>query len=208
MAVRVAYYALAFYMDYIANYSNIEKLPALFPIVVYNGSDRWTAPETLAELIEGEPALGDYGVACRYFELLIEEFVKLFIHETDKQAVSLLVNWFRQLAVHGRVRSEDYQVLEREYHSAQGVREMLIDALAKEKQTIREEGRKEASEEGAAAMRVTIEQLLQRRFGSVPAEVSALLQKYKLAELQPLVNPALDAADLDAFLAHLPRQSA
>ena len=191
MAVRVAYYTLAFYMDYIANYSNIEKLPALFPIVVYNGSDRWTAPDTLAELIEGEPALGDYGVACRYFkiaerefgreqlleicnlvsvlflaethydfELLIEEFVKLFVRETDKQAVSLLVNWFRQLAVHGRVRSEDYQVLEREYHSAQGVREMLIDALAKEKQTIREEGRKEASEEGAAAMRVTIEQLL------------------------------------------------
>ena len=97
---------------------------------------------------------------------------------------------------------------------------MLIDALAKEKQTIREEGRKEgqkegrkegrkeASEEGTAAMRITIEQLLQRRFGSVPAEVSALLQKYKLAELQPLVNPALDAADLDAFLALLPKQKA
>lgn len=36
-------------------------------------------------------------------ELLIEEFVHLFEEEGDKQAVSLLVNWFHQLMAHGRV---------------------------------------------------------------------------------------------------------
>ncbi|MCB0124430.1 MAG: Rpn family recombination-promoting nuclease/putative transposase, partial [Caldilineaceae bacterium] len=189
MAVRVAYYILAFYMDYVANRmrhdeqadrANLrdgqtqEMLPPIFPLVVYNGSDRWTAPEQLADLVAAEPSLGTYGVQCRYFkiaenafererllvirnlvstlflaethyelELLIEEFVHLFTTESDRKAVSMLVNWFYQLVVHGRIQEQDYAVLEQELHSVREVREMLVDAVAKEKAQIREEGREE-----------------------------------------------------------------
>ena len=138
--------------------------------MVYDGSDQWTAPERLANLIETEPSLGDYGVACRYFkivenelererlfaisylvstlflaearydvDLLIAEFVRLFTQETDKRAVSFLVNWFYQLVVHGRVADEDYEALAQEYHFAQEVRTMLIEALEKEKEPTRQE---------------------------------------------------------------------
>jgi hypothetical protein len=54
-------------MDYIANIKQInaqksdiqkgEKLPAVFPLVVYNGSDKWTASERLADLVEWDAFL-------------------------------------------------------------------------------------------------------------------------------------------------------
>jgi len=232
MAVRVAYYILSFYMDYLANYKKVEKLPALFPIVVYNGSDKWTAPDDLATLIEAGADVGPYGVRCRYFqiaensfsreqllairnlvstlflaeahydlELLIEEFVHLFEQESDKQAVALLVNWFRQLTAHGRIQPADYAALAQEYHSAQEVRAMLIEALAKEKQLIREEGREEGE---VLAMRRTIEQILRRKLGEFPPAVDERLRACTLAQLNTLVNPALDAATWEEFAAHLP----
>ena len=251
MAVRVGYYTLAFYMDYIANYTAIEKLPALFPIVVYNGSDRWSAPERLSELVEAEPSLGDYGLQCRYFkiaenelereqllaisnlvstlflaeshydiELLIEAFVRLFNQEEDKRAVSLLVNWFYQLVVHGRVAEQDYEALAQEYHTAQEVRTMLIEALAKEKEQSRqqgiewgfeqgieqgvEQGVEQGIEQGRVAMQITLEQLLKSRFETLPEEASTKLARCTLGQLQKLVNPALDAPDLEAFLAFIP----
>ncbi len=74
MAVRVAYYTLAFYMDYIANNEKIDKLPAIFPVVVYNGNKRWTAPEELATLIEQAVDLGNYGLHCRYFKIAENSF--------------------------------------------------------------------------------------------------------------------------------------
>lgn len=256
MAVRVAYYTLAFYMDYIANRkksdepkpnaSQAEKLPAVFPLVVYNGSDKWTAPERLADLIETKPDLGVYGVQCRYFkiaenefsrdqllairnlvstlflteayydiDLLIEEFVQLFIQEPDKQAVSLLVNWFHQLMVHGRVAEADYAALAREYHSIQEVRAMLIEAREKERELLRDEGRKEGRKEGQKegrkegeiALYRTIEQILQRRLGDLPPTVRDRLRRCTLTQLNELVNPALDAATWEEFVASLPKQT-
>lgn len=247
MVVRVAYYILAFYMDYIANTrqnderkSNNptserpkgEKLPAVFPVVIYNGSDKWTAPERLVDLIEAELTLGDYGVQCRYFKiaenefsrerllairnivstlflaeahyditLLIEEFVALFAQEEDKRAVSLLLNWFHQLVVHGRVQERDYAAWEQEYHSIREVREMLIEALEKEKQQIRQEGVVQGE---VLATRRMLEQILRRKLGDVPPIVQERLQGCTLAELKVLVNPALDATTWDEFTVHLP----
>lgn len=81
----------------------------------------------------------------------------LFTQEPDRQAVSLLVNWFRQLMVHGRVSEADYALLEREYHSIQEVKAMLIEARAKEQAFLRDEGRKEGRKEGKLEL---IEQIL------------------------------------------------
>lgn len=121
----------------------------------------------------------------------------LFTAEADKRAVSLLVNWFRQLMVHGRIAEADYAALEREYHSIQEVRAMLIEAREKERETLREEGRKEGKLE-------LITQILQRRLGDIPADVRNRLRRCTLAQLNTLVNPALDAATWKDFAAVLP----
>lgn len=246
MVVRVAYYTLAFYMDYIANSKKkdgqaeeppkLEKLPVVFPLVLYNGADKWTAPERLSDLIENKPALGDYGVHCRYFkiaenelgrerllairnlvstlflaeahydiDLLIEEFVHLFAHEVDKQAISLLINWFHQLMVHGRIAEADYAALEHEYHSIQEVRAMLIEAREKEREALRKEAQKEGQKEGKLEM---IEQILQRRLGDMPDPVRDRLRCCTLNQLNALVNPALDAATWEEFADALPQPQA
>jgi len=44
----------------------------------------------------------------------------------------------QQLVVHGRVQEIDYAALEQEIHSIREVRSMLIEAVAKEKEQIRE----------------------------------------------------------------------
>ena len=49
-----------------------------------------------------------------------------------------------------------------------------------------------------------LEQILQRQLGPVPAAVRNALRQCTLAELPTLVNPALDAATWDEFLAALP----
>lgn len=246
MVVCIAYYILAFYMDYLANRKRqkqaadaqtAELLPVVFPLLVYNGGDTWTAPSELAVVIEPTIDLGNYGVRCRYFpiaensfsreqllatrnlvstlflaeahydiELLIEEFVHLFEHEEDKGAVSLLINWFRQLMVHGRVLEQDYAALDAEYHSAQEVREMLIEAREREKEQLRDEGREEGIELGQKKERIAIvEQILQKRFGTLPTEATERLSRCTLEQLQILINPALDAPDLDTFFTSLPK---
>jgi hypothetical protein len=46
------------------------------------------------------------GVGLRYAHSnlrgLKQELLALFDQETDKRAISLLINWFKQLVVHGR----------------------------------------------------------------------------------------------------------
>ena len=49
-----------------------------------------------------------------------------------------------------------------------------------------------------------IEQLLLRRFGEIPNEIHTLLTLCTPEQLTELVNPALDATDLDMFVAYLP----
>jgi len=59
----------------------------------------------------------------------------------------------------------------------------------------RAEGREEGREEGEKrGKRETLEQILSRRLGSVPAAVSARLSQCTLAELNALITPAFDAA--------------
>lgn len=142
-----------------------------------------------------------------------EEFVHLFTTEEDKGAISLLVNWFYQLMVHGRIAEADYTALEREYHSIQEARAMLIEALAKERETLRKEGRDEGRKEGRKEGRTEgrkegklelIAQILQRRLGDMPPTVLDRLRRCTLTQLNTLVNPALDAATWEEFAAALP----
>ena len=67
MALRVLNYITNFYMDFVANIRDVKKLPAVFPIVLYNGKAPWTAPVKLSELIEETPPLGKFAIDFEHF---------------------------------------------------------------------------------------------------------------------------------------------
>lgn len=181
MALRVLNYVTNFYMDLSAASQHTGKLPPVFPIVLYNGDERWNAPEDINDLIESVPDLGDYRLHYRYFkiaenefsleqllgiqnivstlfvaeshydiDLLAHELLTLFDREEDKQAVSLFLNWFRQLATYGYIESTDFDSLEKVYHSSEEVRSMLVVALEREKKEIFQEGIEQGIEQGRA----------------------------------------------------------
>jgi len=135
-----------FYMDYVESNRGVRMLPAMFPIVLYNGDADWSAPVKFEELIESPERLGRFSINFEYFklteneftreyrlriknivstlflaeshydiDLLIEELLALFDNESDKEAVSLFLNWFKQLAEHGRIDRSDYKSLEKVY---------------------------------------------------------------------------------------------
>ena len=179
MALRVLNYITNFYMDFLVNNSSVKKLPAVFPVVLYNGEAHWTAPVNLSELIEQTPPLGAFGLDFQYFliaenrysqeallkirnivstlflaeshydvEVLEVELLNLFSSESDKKAVSLFLNWFKQLAVHGRLDSEDYHSLESIYRTEEEVKTMLVTALERERQQIFQNGLREGERKG------------------------------------------------------------
>ena len=179
MALRVLNYITNFYMDFLVNNSGVKKLPAVFPIVLYNGAAPWTAPVNLSVLIEQNPPLGTFGLDFQYFliaenqysqeallnirnivstlflaeshydlDVLEVELLNLFSSEDDRQAVSLFLNWFRQLAFHGRLESEDYQSLETIYRTEEEVKTMLVTALEREREQFFQNGLREGKQEG------------------------------------------------------------
>ncbi len=51
MSLRMLTYILLFYQDILKKKKPL-KLPVVFPILLYNGEKKWTAPEKLEDLIE------------------------------------------------------------------------------------------------------------------------------------------------------------
>ena len=178
MALRVLNYVVSLYMD-LTRGQYLGKLPPIFPIVLYNGDARWTAVTDLADLIETEPSLGEYGLHFRYWKLaenefshetllqignvvstlflaetrleqerLLAEMVALFDREEDKNAVSLLVNWFRHMAIHKRVDVKDYKQLEDAYRSSEEVKTMLVTMIEEDRQSFFEKGIEKGLEVG------------------------------------------------------------
>ena len=66
MALRVLNYVTQFYLELVASRQHLEKLPAVFPIVLYNGDRAWRAATRMSELIELEPSLGRYALGFEY----------------------------------------------------------------------------------------------------------------------------------------------
>ena len=232
MALRVLNYVVQLYMHLDENRTGGEKLPPVFPLVLYNGDRHWTAATDVADLIEPIPALGEYGLHFRYFKLaeneldrerllrignivstlflaetryaqdkLIEELVALFEREEDKQAVSMLVNWFRQMAIHKRMPGEDYKELEEVYRSSEEVKTMFVTALEEYGQEFyvrgREEGREEGLEKGLEKGRFEIILAMSRRGFAVDviADVTGIAVADVEAMLARGLSEAADAAD-------------
>ena len=153
-------------------------------------------------------AEGHYDIA-----LLEQELLNLYEQESDKQAVSLFLNWFRHLALYGKVSPEDYEKLDHVYRTKEEVRTMLVATLEQERKKIYQQGKDAGVTEGEAkgrleTQRQTIGQLLQFRFELAEAEQQQLLQQVAsiqtLPQLDELVNILLNkAATLADFTAAL-----
>ncbi len=141
-------------------------LPQIFPIVLYNGKERWTAPTQLSELEEQVVAMGEYGIEVSYLPIIensypLERLLRdvnlvstLFMAEAyydqrrvieqlltlfeqnDPKAVSALANWFQQMTVHKRIPVEDYELLKKEYRSKEELQTMIVEAILKEEEKI------------------------------------------------------------------------
>ncbi len=179
MALRMLNYITDFYMSWRKDHQDAEKLPPIFPLLLYNGDERWSAAQTIAELIEPEPGLDEYAIGFRYFklaanefsqeqllgiqnivstlflaesrpdiDLLSEQFLALFDREEDRQAISLFFNWYKQLAIHGYVKPEDYTSLVEVYRSAKEVTGMLQTTFKKQHEQWYQEGFEEGIEQG------------------------------------------------------------
>ena len=231
MVLRVLFYILSFYMDYTANYTRIKKLPAIFPIVLYNGKRTWSAPTRISDLIETEPSLGEYAIDFQYLllnekaysqerlltirnivstlflaeghydiALLEHELLNLYEQESDKQAVSLFLNWFRQLALYGKVSPEDYEKLDYIYHTKAEVQTMLVATLEQERKKIYQQGKEAGLAEG---QQQTLLRFVHWRFQTTDAEQAKIAQQLAqindLQQLTELSEIFLRVATLDEF---------
>ena len=69
MAVRITAYTALLWQQLIKAKQITDKLPLVFPFVVYNGGARWNAPLVLSELMEDAGPLAVYQPEQRYFVL-------------------------------------------------------------------------------------------------------------------------------------------
>lgn len=58
MPIRLLFYMNEIWRDYIKNNVNSDKLPAIIPMVLYNGEKTWSVPKNFKEMIEGYEIFG------------------------------------------------------------------------------------------------------------------------------------------------------
>lgn len=77
MSLRMLRYITELYEDLVKN-QKLKTLPAVFPVMLYNGEKRWTAPEELSNLIENSIP-EKYIPRFRYYKIAENEFTKNFL---------------------------------------------------------------------------------------------------------------------------------
>jgi predicted transposase/invertase (TIGR01784 family) len=76
MALRFASYILNFYATELKKKKR-DKLPVVFPLLLYNGKQRWTAAQRLQDMIDVvDPSLREYLLRFTYFTIDIGRFSK------------------------------------------------------------------------------------------------------------------------------------
>ena len=82
MSVRCLNYITNFYLDMVKSKGEAIKLPPIFPLVLYNGDDKWNYSTEISDLIDNNKILGDYSLNFRYFLIKensysVEELMKI-----------------------------------------------------------------------------------------------------------------------------------
>ena len=89
MALRVLQYICKFYLDLVEMHK-YKFLPPVFPVVLYNGDEKWTAPLEFSDLIEGEgKGLETYIPRFRYYKIAENEFPKKVLFKLNNLVSAL-----------------------------------------------------------------------------------------------------------------------
>lgn len=87
MSLRILRYIAELYEHLIRNHK-LSRLPAVFPVMLYNGEKRWTAPEELNILIEN--SIPEKYIPCfRYYKIAVNEFSKDFLIKLNNTVAAL-----------------------------------------------------------------------------------------------------------------------
>jgi predicted transposase/invertase (TIGR01784 family) len=87
MSLRMLRYIAELYEDLVKNHK-LKILPAVFPVLLYNGEKRWTAPEELSILIESSIP-EKYIPVFRYYKIAENEFSKDFLISLKNSVAAL-----------------------------------------------------------------------------------------------------------------------
>ena len=74
MALRMLRYIAEFY-EYLVSTKKMKKLPAVFPVMLYNGERKWTSPEEISNLVE-RSIPDKYIPSFRYYKIAENELQK------------------------------------------------------------------------------------------------------------------------------------
>jgi predicted transposase/invertase (TIGR01784 family) len=231
MAVRILTYLGLLYQDLIKGGKILGgKLPAVFPLVLYNGERAWTAPREVSDLIEAGPAsLAAYRPQLRYF-LLDEGRVPEEDLEADN-AIASVVRLERsnspqeieqvvgQLAK--RLQADRHRELRRALtvwinrvvlrrfklkdeepplQDLQEIHHMISERVERWTEQWLQQGVQQGMQQGQAQ---SLRRLLSRRFGPLPEKIESQIGIANLEQLEIWLDNFLDAQSLDAvFQAH------
>ena len=203
------------------------RLPPILPIVLYNGSQKWTAATNVADLIPVVPGLvSQFKPSLQY--LLIDEntytdtelaplnnlvaAVFRLEHADSPSAVSdivkLLIDWLQdrpdliKMFAHWLratlMRKSEYGILLPEVDDLQEIRVMLADKVEMWAKAYIAEGKQEGLQQGEM---LALQRLLAKRFGAIPAETIALISNAPLADIEQWLDRVIDAKQLsDVFI--------
>ena len=228
MALRMMVYVGLLYQDLIKRGEMLVdgRLPPILPIVLYNGSQRWSAATDIAELIPAVPGLvSEFKPSLKY--LLIDEnaystselsslrnlvaavfrFEQAQSPTSIEDIINLLIEWLadrpdlkRMFALWIRatlMRKPNYSILLPQIDDLQEIKVMLADRLEEWAHGYIAEGKQEGLQEGKQqGEMLALQRLLAKRFGVIPVEIVALISQASLEDIEQWFDRAIDAKAL------------
>jgi len=225
MALRMMVYIGLLYQDLIKQGNALPdgRLPPILPIVLYNGSQKWTAATNVSDLIPAVPGLmAEFKPSLKY--LLIDENVytdtelsslrnlvaAVFRLERNKApddlvgVIDLLIDWLADRPdlkymffswIKGTLNKKpEYSKLLDKIDDLGIIKVMLADRLEEWAHGYMAEGKQEGET-------LLLQKLLAKRFGAIPAETTALISNAPVVDIERWFDRAIDAKQLsDVFV--------
>ena len=229
MALRMMVYQGLLYQDLIKQGMVLSdgRLPPVLPIVLYNGSQRWTVVRDVFDLIPPVPGLVEqFKPRVKY--LLVDEndytdgeltplknlvaAIFRFEHpvssEKIEELIALLEVWLvdrpdlrKMIARWLRatlMRKPEYRILLPEVDDLQELRIMLSERLEEWARRYRAEGEARGEAIGEArGEALALQKLLTRRFGEITPEILARIASASREQVETWFDQAIDAGGYD-----------
>ena len=96
MPFRLLVYMTAIWLDYFKNADKNERIrkdfffPPIFPLVLYNGKNRWTAKRSFKEMVKGGELLEEYVLDFKYQLISVNEIEPEFITNSNTLVDNIL----------------------------------------------------------------------------------------------------------------------